>query len=150
MMEKQPQNRYSTFTEIKDAIGKHDFIEMDISQKDKDIYQAFTNLAYEVLLSFADEQKFNYETGVFITKLEKVLQDNLFEDVIQKNEEVINSIVTGSYHYKSGTEIHCYIVKDFLDWFKKSTSQSRKLILTNIISKLSTIVVIESESEAPF
>lgn len=150
MMEKYPQNRYATFADIKDAIGKHDFVNMEISQKDKDIYQAFTNLVYQALTSFIDEQKFNYNTDVFVTKLEKTLRDNLFEDIIQKDADVISSIVTGAYKYKNSVDIPCSVVKYFLDWFKVSTSQSQKLILTNIISKLSTIAVVEKEPELPF
>lgn len=150
MMEKQPHNRYATFADIKEAIGKHDFINMQISQKDKDIYQTFSGFIYRALTSFTDEQKFNYDTDVFITKLEKALRDNLFEDVIQKNSDVISSIVTGAYRYSNGIDIPCSVIMDFLGWFKASTSQSQKLILTNIISKLSTIKVIERNDELPF
>ena len=150
MMEKMPQNRYSTFADIKEAIGKHDFVNMEISQKDKIIYQAFTNRVFQALSSFTDEQKFNYDAGMFIAKLEKVLRDNLFEDIIQHNADVISSIVTGAYRYKKGVDIPCAVVQDFINWFKASTPQSQKLILTNIISKLSKVIVKDSEPEMPF
>lgn len=150
MMEKQPQNRYATFADIKEAIGKHDFVNMEISQDDKDIYQAFTNLVYQALISFFDEQKFNYDIDVFIAKLEKALRDNLFEDTIQKNADIIGSIVIGAYRYRNSVVIPCSVINDFLNWFKISTPQSQKLILTNIISKLSIIGVVEKEPEIPF
>lgn len=150
MMEKRPENRYVTFADVKKAIGKHDFINMEISQVDKDTYKAFANLVYRALTSFKNEQKFNYDADVFITKLEKALRDNLFEDVIQKNSDVISSIVTGAYRYKNNVDIPCPVVKDFLDWFKSSTPQSQKLILANLISKFSTIDVEEEEPELPF
>lgn len=150
MMDKRPENRYVTFVEVKEAIGKQDFINMKISQKDKDTYQAFANLVYGALADFTDEQKFNNDAEVFITKLEKVLRDNLFEEVVQKSSDVISSIVTGGYRYNRNVYIPRHVVKDFLDWFKSSTLQSQKLILANIISKLSTIAVIEKEPEIPF
>jgi serine/threonine-protein kinase len=150
MMEKQPKNRYTTFAEIKEAVGKHDFINMEISKEDKDTYCNFANHIYESLSSFNDEQKFNYDPEMFISKLEKALRDNLFEDVIQKNADVINSVVSGGYRYNNHIDIPCSTVKDFLDWFKVSTPQSQKLILTNLISKLSTIDVVEKEPELPF
>lgn len=150
MMEKQPQNRYATFADIKEAIGKHDFVNMEISQEDKYIYQAFTKPVYQALTSFIDEKKFNYDTDLFVAKLEKALRDNLFEDVIHKNADVISSIVTGAYNYNNHVGIPCSVIKDFLDWFKVSTSYSQKLILTNIIYKLSTVAVVEKEPELPF
>ncbi|AKC63724.1 serine/threonine protein kinase [Clostridium sporogenes] len=150
MMEKGPENRYTTFVDVKEAIGKHDFINMEISRKDKETYQAFVNLVYGAIVAFIDEPKFNYDADLFITKLEKVLSDNLFEDVIQKYADVISSIVIGAYRYKSNVDIPRPVVKNFLDWFKSSTPQSQKLILMNIISKFSTIAVVEKEPEFPF
>lgn len=85
-----------------------------------------------------------------MAKLEKALRDNLFEDFIHKNADVISSIVTGAYRYDSRVGIPCSVIKDFLDWFKVSTSHSQKLILTNIIHKLSTIAVVGKEPEIPF
>jgi serine/threonine-protein kinase len=150
MMEIKPENRYATFTEVKEAIGNRDFVNMEISQKDKDTYQKFSNLVFRALISFTDEQKFNYDANAFITKIKKALRDNLFEDVIQKNADVINSIVTGSYSYNNDIDIPRPAVKGFLDWFKASTPQSQKLILTNLISKLSAIAIVEKEPELPF
>jgi len=150
MMEKQPEKRYESFADINEAIGKHDFINMEISQDDKDTYKAFTDLVYRALMSFIDEQKFNYDADLFITRLEKTQRDNLFEDVIQKNTDIIGSIVTSGYNYSKNVKIPCSILKDFLNWVKSSTPQSQKLILTNIISKLSTIDVVETEPEVPF
>ena len=150
MMEKRPVMRYATFKEVKEAIGKYDFINMKISQEDKNKYQAFANLVFKSLKSFTDEQKFNHDVDVFITTLEKALRDNLFEDYIQKNAGVINSVFIGGYTYYNTVDIPCTVVEDFLIWFKSSTPQSQKIILNNIISKLSTIVIIEKEPEIPF
>ncbi|HOJ11794.1 MAG TPA: protein kinase family protein [Clostridiales bacterium] len=150
MMEKRPENRYATFANVKEAIGKHDFINMEISQEDKNTYQTFANLVYQTLTSFINEQKFNYDADMFIAKLEKALRHNLFEDSIQKNADVISSIVTSAYRYNNKVDIPCHVVKNFLDWFGSSTTQSQKLILANIISKLSIINVEEEEPELPF
>lgn len=150
MMNKQPEDRYASFAEIKEAMDKYDFINLNISQSDKNTYQGFTNLLMQSLSSFTDERKFNYDFNLFISKLEKVLRDNCFEDIIQKNADVISSVVIGAYRYNNGVDISCSVVKKFLDWFKASTKQSQQLILTNIISKLSSISVEESESELPF
>jgi len=150
MMEKKPENRYATFADIKEALGKYDFINMVISQKDKNIYRNFTDLIYKSLSSFIGERKFNYDSGMFIFNLEKVLRNNIFEDVIQRNSDVIRCIVTGAYRYKDSVDIPCPVVKHFLDWFKASTPQSQNLILANIITKLSSINIEEEEPELPF
>ena len=52
MMEKKPENRFASFAAIREAIGKHDFLHMQISDEDREIYQEFTNLIYESLTSY--------------------------------------------------------------------------------------------------
>jgi len=142
MMQKNYQNRFDTFTELKETIEKHDFSVMYVSADDKRKYQAFVDKIFESLSSFTDEMKFNTDTGFFITRLEKSLTDNLFEDYIQKNADVISAIVTGAYRYNNDIGINCSAVKEFLDWFKSTTKPSQQLIINNIIAKLSSINVV--------
>ncbi|MDR2819433.1 MAG: protein kinase family protein [Desulfovibrio sp.] len=150
MMQKDPSKRYNGFVQIKDAIGKYDFSVMSISDADKIIYQNFANSLYQALSEFTDEQKFNYDTSSFIAKIEKSLVDNSFEDIIQKNSDIIGSVVIGAYRYNNRFDIECKTVRIFIDWFKKCIPQSQQLILNNIIHKLSMIKVRIREDDVPF
>jgi serine/threonine-protein kinase len=150
MMKKNPDDRYSNFSEIREAIDKYDFLSMDITTEDKRIYQAFTDALYGSISSFIDEIKFNYNIDQFISQLEKTIQDNSFEDRIQDNRGVIRSIVKSSCNYDPSYYISCNVVETFYRWFKKSTLQSQQLILNNAISKLSTIETVLSADDIPF
>lgn len=151
MMRKVPKERYSTFQEIKELIDQQDFLYMPISEQDKKIYQEFTNYLYGSLISYKMEKKFNYDVKNFIYKLDNLIKENMFEDFIQNNSQLISSVVISDYEYSKLVEIPCNVVKDFSRWFKKSTKDSQKLILRNIINKLSTIeVVFKFEDELPF
>lgn len=149
MMQKKAEDRYASFAEVRDAIEEHDFLKFEISEKDKEIYQNFSGKVFESLSWFDNERKFNYDTEIFISKLEKALRNNLFENCIQKNEDVIGAIVLGQYHYDNQVYIACDVVKDFLNWFKSSTKESKDLIISNLIGKLSSIKV-EVDGELPF
>ena len=151
MMEKDPEDRYKNFCEIKEIIQQQDFIQMPISDEDKRIYQEFSNCILKSLISYKMTQKYNHDTQIFISKLESALEENMFENYIQNNAQIIGSIVTGGYRYRTDIKIPCWVVKDFLIWFKKTTKDSQKLILRNIIVKLSIIkVVFEIDEELPF
>ena len=150
MMKKNPNDRYSKFSDIREAIDKYDFINMEITPTDKLIYQAFTDSLRNVINYFIDEIKFNYDIDHFISQIEKVVRDNCFEDKIQDNRVVIRSIVSGGYNYDDSYYISCNDVKIFCEWFKKSSLQSQQLILNNIISKLSVIRIETSEQDVPF
>lgn len=150
MMAKRPEDRYSSFAAVKDDIEKHDFVSMTISAKDKKIYQSFATVLYRTISEFIDEKKFNSDSSIFITRLEKALKNNLFEDNIQKNSDVIGGIVSGGYRYDNTVNISCEVVKNFLEWFKKSTPESQNLIMSNLISKISVIRVHETMPDLPF
>ncbi len=151
MMKKSPGERYSSFAEIKSAIGKFDFTNsLEISDNDKEIYQDFVNSIYDSLSVYTAEPKFNRDRELFISKLQDTLKNNMFESVIQKNADIINCIVQSPYKYKNNVSIQCDATKTFLDWFISSNEESQKLIMSNIIAKLSIIRVEEDYSDLPF
>ena len=149
MLEKSPQNRFASFAAVKEAIGKYDFINMEISSKDKTIYQEFANGISGMIVSYSETPSFVSDASIFVAKIKKVLELNAFEDTIQNKVDLIRCIVQSDLKYRSNYKISCQVVRDFLTWFKSSTELSQSLILTNIISKLSQINV-EIEEELPF
>lgn len=150
MMRKHPNDRYPNFAAIKEAIEKHDFINLDISEGDKAIYQAFSHPLCFILNKYTSEPKFVTDTNEFILRIKKLLRNNMFEDYVQNNADFIGCIVLCAYNYRSNYEIPCEAIKNFLNWFENATKQSQELILANIISKLSTIHYEEPEPDLPF
>ena len=149
MMEKKPELRFQNFSSVREAIGKHDFLNLEITEEDKEIYQKFTNVVFNALSRYLEEPHFNKDPVSFINKLKSVLTINLFETVIQKNTDVINCIVESKYAWYNHVGIETDVVKNFLNWYKESTIQSQRLILNNFISKLSRIRV-EPDTDLPF
>lgn len=150
MMEKQPENRFDSFSSVRDAIGKHDFINIPITDEDKTIYQDFTNAVKHAIVSYISEPKFNTDITSFISKLRTALSLYTFETVIQNNPDIIRSVVLSGYRCNKRIAIETDTVKRFLNWFQQSTYRSQVLILSNFISKISTITVEEPEPDLPF
>ena len=123
---------------------------MKISDEDKKIYQSFTNTIFEMIANYRKEPKFNANPEVFIQKLEGVVGNNLFENEVQDKKELINCIVLSGCKYYTNVNVSCEVVCDFLNWFKQSTYESQKIILSNIIVKLSLIEIEYDFSELPF
>lgn len=150
MMKKNPKDRYATFMEVKAAIDKKDFLNMEISDSDKIVYQNFSNTIYELMSTFTSERSFNNNPEIFIQKLEEVVRNNLFEDEIQNKSDLLNTLVLSPYKYHPNIKVPCSVVHDFLSWFKDSTFDSQKIILSNLITKLSTIKIVNPWEELPF
>lgn len=150
MMNKNPAQRYRNFADVKATIDKNNFVNMDISERDKEVYRAFTNAIYNVIAKYKNKPKFVNEPSVFIQKLESVLKNNLFEKVIQNKNDVIKCIVLSSYTYYTNKNIECEVIHNFLIWFKKSSIEMQKIILSNFISKLSVIDIEYDFMDLPF
>lgn len=150
MMNKNPTHRYQSFADVKATINKNNFMNMEISERDKEIYRDFTDAIYSSIANYINKPEFVNEPSVFIQKLEGVLKNNLFEEVIQNKNDIIKSIVLGSYKHYVNRDIPCEVVRNFLNWFKKSTNEMQKIILSNIISKLSVIDIEYDFMDLPF
>lgn len=150
MMQKKAEDRYDSFEEIQEAINKHGFKALDISEEDKKIYHSFVDGLYKSLTRYTSEQQFNTSPETFCEELQRALKNNIFEKYIQKNEDVISSVVSCPYKYDNSVDIPCKAVKDFLTWYERYNSETKKIILQNIISKLSTIETLISSDDLPF
>lgn len=150
MMKKDPQDRFANFAEIQRIINNQEFNLMQISPKDKQIYHSLVDGIYNSFLSFIDERKFNYSSELFVEKLQKTLDNNRFEDDIQSNVDIIQGIIRSGFKYNRQIKISVSDVKLFLKWFKSYDEEFKKIILQNIISKLSDKPVEILPEEAPF
>lgn len=150
MMKKNPNDRYNDFEEIEDAVTKRDFNNMSITEKDKKIYLDFANLLNEVLVEFNDKREFVTNPDKFQVGLENALENNLFENRIQNNTDITDSIVSGPYTYRTKVPIPCDVVQRFVNWYKKLSDDTKKVVLRNIISKLSVKKVVIEDEELPF
>src|SRR5574344_1737235 len=90
MMEVKSEERFSSFTEIKQCLLNKDFSILDISDTDKRIYQDFSNDINNGIIDFIDERQFNSDILEIQRKLEEVIQHNCFEDFIVNKPELYN------------------------------------------------------------
>lgn len=150
MMAADKKDRYSSFEEIKAAIGAKDFSALEISQEDKEIYQAFSNILYDCIARLNPDTVYVSDIDEFSRRIQAVIRSNCFEDYIQNNEELVSIIIRQGFTYYHTKRYSCAIVTRFRDWFEKLVPDSKKLVLNNIISKISTLPVEIPELELPF
>ena len=81
-----------------------------------------------------------------------MLLENLFLALfyIQNNQDLVSVIIRQGFKYYPSKRYEYSIVTDFRDWFEKLVPDSKRLVLNNIISKISTIPVETPEPELPF
>lgn len=150
MLEPAKENRYSCFSDIKEAIATKDFSTLEIGESDKKIYQDFSNAVLGCLSCFKGERVFVANTDEFYDNLKSAIQKNCFEDIVQNPNDIVSTIVKGDYKYYTNREVPCEILIAFEKWFSTLSADSKRLVLNNIIAKVSTIKIELPEDELPF
>lgn len=150
MMEPKKENRYASFVEIKEAMAKKDFGNLEISQQDKSIYQEFSNAIMACLSCFKESRSFVTEIKEFKDNIHTVIQRNCFENIIQNPNDLVSVVVKGDYKYYPQREISCEVVTAFEKWYDTLSDDWQRLVLNNIIAKLSVVKIEYADDELPF
>jgi len=151
MMKIKPDDRYESFKEIAEAIGKKDFSMLKITNKDREIYQNFSNAILQHLQAYTSEKRFNYSIDEFKKRIDDLIRKNCFEYYIQNNSDLIETVVLSSYRYIPKKDIALEKTKEFYTWFSSLVSTSQQLVLNNLISKISGVeMVLYVDDDLPF
>ena len=150
MMEPQKSNRFSSFAEIKDAIQQKDFTSWKIEETDKRIYQSFSNAIYYILVTFNEKPIFVYDIDEFANRLDTIITKNCFEDEIQDNSDIVSLILKNGFTFRDNRSFNCSVLTEFRTWFSSLSVDSKRLVLNNIIAKISTKPIKEPEEDLPF
>lgn len=137
MMSKEPNDRYSSFSEIKNEIEQSSFNSLPISREEKQIYQSFSDALNSIIGVYTDSPTFNTDCSSIISKLETVLSNNIFEDFISNNADIIIAFVNVGCTYDNEYGISVDTVRSFVEWLKGSSINKRNIIISNIINKIS-------------
>lgn len=149
MMELNKENRYTSFSEIKESMNSKDFSTIKISQQDKKIYQNFTNAIVSCMSHYTGAKSFVDNMDEFIEKLRAVIRKNCFEDYIQNNSDIVRLLVKSGYNYYTNRKIECATLVDFEKWFSSLSEDSKRLVFNNMIAKIG-LVETKIDDDLPF
>lgn len=150
MMAADRNDRYSSFEEVKTAIGAKDFSALEISQEDKLVYRNFSNILLDCIASLKPDTEYVSDITDFSKRIRNLIRSNCFEDVIQNNNDLASVIIRQGFKYYPKKRYACSIVTSFSNWFDNLVPDSKQLVLNNIISKISALPVEVPEPELPF
>lgn len=150
MMSKEPNDRYSSFSEIKTEIEQSAFNSLTISSEEKQIYRDFADALNMVIGVYTDTPSFNTECSSIISKLETVLSNNIFEDFISNNADIINAFVNVNCTFDNEYGISVNVVRSFVEWLKRASKSKRNIIISNIVNKISNKEVDVFGIDPPF
>ena len=150
MMETDRENRYASFAEIKEAMSTNAFSNLEISKDDKKIYQEFSNAVMSCLSCFKESRTFVTDIKEFKDNIHAVIQRNCFENIVQNPNDLVSIVVKGNYKFYTQREIPCEVLTEFEKWYSSLSEDWQRLVLNNIIAKLSVVRIEYADDELPF
>ena len=99
---------------------------------------------------FKESRTFVTDIKEFKENLHSVIQRNCFENIVQNPNDLVSIVVKGNYKFYTQREIPCEVVAEFEKWFNSLSVDWQRLVLNNIIAKLSIVKIEYADDELPF
>ncbi len=153
MTEKGKELRYQSFIDIKKELNKENFVNLEISQEDKMIYNIFSNYILGYIDYFIEKPILNTNIEAILREISEVIQRNSFHECIENDFNLIQILIKNDFcaqQYPSS--IKCEELKKFYEWFKMLNNKMQKLVLDNLEEKISQVPFIlqNSNTNLPF
>jgi len=151
MMNPNPNNRFSSFSEIQQMISARSFDSLITDSGAKLIYQTFSNSLIKCIAGFRGEKRFQ-DVVSFQRGLQETIQKNCLEHVVQDNAALIKTLILSGFSYRRSEEhMRVETLRDFEAWFSKLSESLQELVLSNLIAKLSSKIPEEiADDDLPF
>lgn len=147
MMNPDPAKRYASFSEIIVALDKKEFKGLEISEQDKEIYNAFIGALMYCISKFTGAPEIETNKAKLIEGLYGVLEANCLNYNINNVSALVRVMVHSGYRYYTRREIEVSIVQNFYDWFINKDEAFQDIVMKNMVNRLLSI---EVEEELPF
>lgn len=149
MLQEEAANRYGSFAAIIEEVSKKKLEVLEFSENDKKIYRDFAESLFGSISACIGERTYNDDPTTFKQKLQSILEHNLLEVDIQNLSDFIQTILTCNFKYFASRSISVNVVRQFYNWFERLNMLTQKLVLGNLVYKLSTIKI-EPLVDIPF
>lgn len=151
MSSESPLLRYSSFKDLVTHLNEKSVLTVDVTDEEKQTYLDFANSLCSLIVSRDLSSEIKISSEAMISGLDLLIEQNLFEVNVQNPGDLISMFIEGGCYYHQNRLITVEVVKAFRDWFSKSSSRKRELIIKSIRAKLGTVKILESNAEVlPF
>lgn len=153
MTEKGKELRYQSFIDIKKELNKENFVNLEISQEDKMIYNIFSNYILGYIDYFIEKPILNTNIEAILREINEVIQRNSFHECIENDFNLIQILIKNDFCVQQyPSSIKCEELKKFYEWFKMLNNKMQKLVLDNLEEKISRVPFIlqNSNTNLPF
>jgi len=138
MVEKNSQNRISSFAEVRELYLENKSISMGFADWERQVYQNFSSGLGSIVTRIESDAKM-VDVDEFTLRLENVYRSTMLEDYVASVSDVVRCFVNGGYYYKKNAHMRTETLSDFLGLLKRLGREKRNIIEANIHAKLKLV-----------
>lgn len=141
MCEVSIEKRYQSFKDVSDDIAKGVLLGTDFSARDKAVYQDMASSLVNTISYYTSDFSPVSEVERVQVNLGELIRNSSLEEYIQANSALISCFLTNGFAYSLRIMTKVDTVKDFYRLLIDSDYQKKKIILENLIIRLSLIEI---------
>jgi serine/threonine-protein kinase len=152
MIELDPNNRYYSFDEILIDIYNKNFIDIDFTESEKEIYQNFALELIMLIGEFKENLKIERDINKILQKLHSIIAGSILEIYVQNTIAILQTFMTHSYTYHKARHMRLDTLKNFYQFLAQLPHRKQQIVLDNLHNRLSTVKIVPKDSmeDVPF
>jgi len=139
MCQANPDNRISSFSEIKKEILSDKFEEVEFSYEELEVYRNFSGALFSLLSHIESGAKYFDDIDFVQMKLEELYKKVMLEEYLPDLPAVTRCFIDGAYSYFRKRNFYVFCIKDFIKLLRSCSKEKRNIILSNIHSRLDSV-----------
>jgi len=147
----EPQNRCSSFSEIRREILSEKFEDIEFEHSELHAYRTFSTALHSALSKIEKSTKYYDDILDIQSRLEECYKKVMLEENIPSSPTLLKCFINGSY-YSMRRPISVQTLKSFVELLRACSREKKNIILSNIQSRLDSIPRYEDsdEDDIPF
>jgi tRNA A-37 threonylcarbamoyl transferase component Bud32 len=152
MCKVEPGNRIPSFADIRKTILAADYGGVGFSNREKQIYQSFSQKLGEILNGIEMDAKYYTDAPTVLNNLEGVYKRVMLENNVPDSAIVLSCFVKGAMKYFTKVKLSVENLQQFVDMFRTVSKEKQNIIIANLSTRLDAVkrYSIEMSDDIPF
>jgi hypothetical protein len=138
MCERDPLLRTSTFFDVKTSVHLNQENDLAFTDQERQAYADFAQAITRHITKMDIAAKYTEDADNLRIQLQAIYRGCMLEDELPDAAIILRLLLRGEYFYRKAG-FKTYVIKEFLDFLCKTTSEKQRVALANLHSRLDSI-----------